>query len=217
MKTVKEYIYDEIKNLIFVGKLRPGQRFAYEDIQKRLDVSVIPIREAVSALKAEGFVDIVSRRGVYIRDLQESEIKEIYFLRRILEPIALKEAILNMNDDELHELKGIAERIKKSEKDENLKLLLLQNKDFHLYLYNLSKKQYLVKLIQQLWIWTAPYRSLYHKISKQKNPSRDLHEIIISACENKKPEIAIKAMLKHFENAENELRKLARARRTLKT
>ena len=56
-----------------------------------------------------------------------------------------------------------------------------------------------MKIIKQLWTWTSPYRSIYYNQSKQKHYSRDLHAIIIKACEDKIPEIAVEAMEKHFD------------------
>ena len=134
-----------------------------------------------------------------IIDIKESDIDEIYFLREILETIAIKEAIKNINEEQLKKLKDLNINIKESKKDHNMHLLFIQNKDFHLYLYNIANKPYLLKLIKQLWTWTSPYRSIYYNRSKQKHYSRDLHAIIIKACEEKIPEIAVEAMENHFD------------------
>lgn len=210
MKTLKEQVYDEIKNLILLGKLKPGERISYDKLAENLGVSLIPLREVMNLLEAEGLIKIKSRKGAFIKNLKESDIDEIYYLREILETIVIKEAIKNIKEEQLEKLKDLDIKIKESEKDHNLHLLFIQNKDFHLYLYNIANKSFLLKLIKQLWTWTAPYRTIYYNRSKERDFSRDLHSIIIKACEDKIPKIAVEAMKKHFEIAKLELKKILR-------
>ncbi|MHB8277788.1 MAG: GntR family transcriptional regulator [Candidatus Humimicrobiaceae bacterium] len=208
MKTIKEQVYDEIKNLILLGKISPGERVSYNKLVTNLNVSLIPLREAMNLLEADGLIEIKSRKGVFVKDLKESEVDEIYFLRSILEPIVLREAILNINEDQIKKLKNLNIEIEKSKEDSNLHLLFMQNKDFHIFLYSISNKPFLLKLIQQLWKWTAPYRTIFYNKSKQKEQTKDLHLTIIEACEKKDSEIAVNAMLRHFEDANLELKKI---------
>jgi len=210
MKTLKEQVYDEIKNLILLGKILPGERISYDKLVNTLNVSLIPLREAMPFLEADGLIEIKSRKGVFVKDLNGSEVDEIYYLRGILELIVLKEAILNINENQIKKLKELNVEIEKSKEDSNLHLLFIQNKDFHIYLYSIANRPFLLKLIQQLWKWTAPYRTIYYNQSKQKEESKDLHSIIIEACVKKKPDIAIKAMEKHFDIAKSELKKIIR-------
>jgi DNA-binding GntR family transcriptional regulator len=208
MKTVKEQVYEEIKNLILLGKILPGERVSYNKLAINLNVSLIPLRESMNLLEADGLIEIKSRKGVFVKDLKESEVDEIYYLREILEPIVLREAILNISENQIKKLKNLNIEIEKSKKDSNSHLLFLQNKDFHIYIYSIANKPFLLKLIQQLWKWTAPYRTIYYSQSKQKEQIKDLHLSIIEACEKKEPEIAVNAMLRHFEDAKLELKKI---------
>ena len=211
MKSVTDQVYENIKNLIYLGKIQPGERIDYNLLQTEFNVSIIPIREATKLLVAEGLVELQPRKGTYVRNLKTEEIDEIYYLRGILETNALKEAIKSINNKDIIKLKEIANKIKIAKKDRDSSLLFSQNKDFHLFVYSLANKPFLLKLIQQLWAWTAPYRTIYHLASRDKREDVDieLHQTIIEACEKKDTELGIRAMLGHFERARKEIKSIA--------
>ena len=55
-RTKQEYVYQSLRSAIMHGELPPGQRLVIDDIARRLEVSAIPIREALQSLQAEGLV-----------------------------------------------------------------------------------------------------------------------------------------------------------------
>ncbi len=85
---VYAFIKDRIINLDF----KPGERLKTQDLAKRLKVSRTPVREALSRLEQEGFVQSDSGWGYFVNQMNIGQILEVFDVREILEGAAAKEA-----------------------------------------------------------------------------------------------------------------------------
>lgn len=91
MKTVsavdvaKSYLEDRIVN----GLFRPGQQIKEEDVSSRLEISRPPIREAFKILEGEGLVVRRPNRGVFVSQISEKDVWEVYSLLQWLYELAL--------------------------------------------------------------------------------------------------------------------------------
>jgi DNA-binding GntR family transcriptional regulator len=96
--------YNWIKNAIDDGYLKVGEPLSENRLSKEIGVSRTPVREALRALTQEGYVDIVPGRGAFVSELSLEDAKEIYDIRRLLEPFAALSAIQRIPDDEIEAL-----------------------------------------------------------------------------------------------------------------
>ncbi len=74
------------------GTLTPGSRLDYKQLALELDVSTTPVREAVTQLASEGFVELVPRLGAIVRSLNQTSAKEYYEVREAVETFATMKA-----------------------------------------------------------------------------------------------------------------------------
>lgn len=81
--------YLAIKQLIVGGELAAGGQLNIDALARRLGVSNSPVREALRRLEHERWVETVPFRGAFVRRLDETELAELYELRRIIELAAL--------------------------------------------------------------------------------------------------------------------------------
>jgi DNA-binding GntR family transcriptional regulator len=81
-----------VLRLIFDGVLRPGQRLPQDAIAQALGVSRIPVREALIALEHEGWVTIVTHRGVFVNSVDEAAIRDHYELYGLFYGFAVRRA-----------------------------------------------------------------------------------------------------------------------------
>ena len=65
-RTKQEFVYRTIRSAILRCELRPGERLVIEDLAQRLDVSTIPVREALQLLQSEGLVESVPHVGTTV-------------------------------------------------------------------------------------------------------------------------------------------------------
>jgi DNA-binding GntR family transcriptional regulator len=77
--------YAEMKRQIIEGELPPGGQWLEEELAARFGMSRTPVREAAVRLEQEGFVDIVPRRGVRVRELTRRDVREVNEVLECLE------------------------------------------------------------------------------------------------------------------------------------
>lgn len=82
-------VYKKIKNNLLYLKILPGGVLQEREIANIFSVSRTPIREAVQRLAVEGWVKINSGRGIVVKSINKKDVREIFQLRRIIEPMIL--------------------------------------------------------------------------------------------------------------------------------
>jgi DNA-binding GntR family transcriptional regulator len=78
------------------GELPPGQRLVIDDIARRLEVSAIPIREALQSLQAEGLVVSAPHVGATVASISQDEVHEVFAIMEGLETVAVREAAVRL-------------------------------------------------------------------------------------------------------------------------
>jgi DNA-binding GntR family transcriptional regulator len=86
-------IVERIKGAIESGSLPAGHAIGQQQLADQLGVSRQPIRQALPLLIAEGWIESLPNRRLLVRQLDSSEIDEIFSVRRLLEPVALSASI----------------------------------------------------------------------------------------------------------------------------
>lgn len=75
------------------GRWAAGHPLRQEEIATELGVSRVPVREALFQLQAEGLLEMVPNKGMYVRTLSEPELRELFHLRRLIECDVLRQAV----------------------------------------------------------------------------------------------------------------------------
>jgi DNA-binding GntR family transcriptional regulator len=79
-RSVSEGVADHIRELVFSGELRDGQRVPQREIAKTLGVSSVPVREALAGLQREGVVTIEPNRGAFVNGLDADIVTEQFYI-----------------------------------------------------------------------------------------------------------------------------------------
>ena len=112
-RNVGEVVADHIRQLVFDGSLRDGERVPQREIAEALAVSSIPVREAVVALEREGVVSIHAGRGAFVNGLDpEVALEQFYVFGRIY-GLAARRAAERADGAWLEHLADLAERIER--------------------------------------------------------------------------------------------------------
>jgi DNA-binding GntR family transcriptional regulator len=98
-------VYNQIKNLILCNEVMPGQKLHHQQLSERLGVSRTPVREALTRLVQEGYVAFLPNRGFTCKEIRMQEAEELYELREALEAFAVENAIKNLTDTALNQLR----------------------------------------------------------------------------------------------------------------
>jgi DNA-binding GntR family transcriptional regulator len=90
LRTYKQAVYENIREMIVWLDLLPGERLVENDLAARFGVSKTPVREALALLDADGLVDTVPYRGTTVRWLTVPEMQEQNILVDALEVPAFR-------------------------------------------------------------------------------------------------------------------------------
>jgi DNA-binding GntR family transcriptional regulator len=96
-----------LRQEIIAGRLRPGDRLVERELAERFGVSRVPVREAIRALVAEGFVHFETPRRTVVRRLAPSDVRELFELREALEVYAAGLAASRATPDDLAEVEQL--------------------------------------------------------------------------------------------------------------
>jgi DNA-binding GntR family transcriptional regulator len=99
--TAHEVVLQALRRALLTGGIPAGTRLVQADIAAQLGVSNTPVREAIRELAAEGLVEFVRYKGAVVHKPTPAEIEELYELRLLLEPVAIRKAAERMSDAEI--------------------------------------------------------------------------------------------------------------------
>ena len=94
--TLRAHVVKILSSGILSGKYKPGDRLNESQIARELNISRIPVREALSQLQEQGLVQNRERRGMFVTNIGQEEVQQIASLRFLLESEALRLAKMNM-------------------------------------------------------------------------------------------------------------------------
>ena len=86
--SLSKLVKGDVLGLILSGVLVPGQRINEPDVATRLQVSRVPVREALRELESQGLVVARKHAGVFVRQLEPDEIRDLYQMRGLLDGFA---------------------------------------------------------------------------------------------------------------------------------
>ncbi|MFF4499129.1 GntR family transcriptional regulator [Streptomyces sp. NPDC001401] len=104
---VRERVLASLRQEIISGSLRPGDRLVERELAERFGVSRVPVREAIRALVAEGFVHFETPRRTVVRRLTPHDVQELFELREALEVYAAGLAAARATPEDLAQVQEL--------------------------------------------------------------------------------------------------------------
>ena len=98
-------VRDELRRRIIDGRLPPGTRLVERHLATELDVSRVPVREALRDLVAEGYAVTRPTRGIAVRSYPDAEVDELFEIRSALEAVLVDRAAAGLPKDRLNLLR----------------------------------------------------------------------------------------------------------------
>src|SRR4051794_30349776 len=83
-KKLTDEATSDLRRMILVGELRPGQRATQDELATLLDVSTMPVREALLRLVNEGFIETSPNRYYRVAPITKDDINDIYWMHSML-------------------------------------------------------------------------------------------------------------------------------------
>jgi len=170
-------VADAIRAMIVDGRLADGERINEVQISALLGVSRTPLREALNRLSAEGSLNPRPRHGYFVTPLTEDDFVQVYDLRPILDPAALKMAGLP-SPAQLDRLEALNKKLAALQKPERA---IECDDDWHRELLAHCPNRVLVDMIESLIRRTRRYELALMREQKHIIRAAETHTMILAA------------------------------------
>lgn len=202
-RTLAERAFATLHEAIVTGALAPGERLPIEELAEILEMSPMPIREALRLLDSVGLVENIPHRGARVTELSIGDLREVYEARLALEPLAVRHAAENFTDaDAQHAADRLAEHVRAS-KQRALGPIWASHTAFHFALYDAANSRWMLRLIHPLWETSERYRFAMLPVRLNLDQRRLEHERILEACIDHDPDRASLELHNHLARTAN--------------
>ncbi len=140
-----QYVLEGIKHRILTGQLTPGQALVETELAAQFGVSKTPVREALKTLAGTGLVVMSQYKGVTVRMVDADMAREVYDVRLLLEPEALRRAVRRGAS-----LDAARDALARSDRSADTAERSLANREFHRALYLSCGNPLLGRLLDQV-------------------------------------------------------------------
>lgn len=196
--SLKQQAYEGIKNAIILQKIPPGSALFERDLGESLEISRTPVREAILLLEMEGWVKSIPRKGTFVSQITISDVEEVIQIRKALESLIIELIIPIIKERDIEQLNEIY--VKQLGQVEDNGQFISVDKDFHIYLSELSGNRRLVYLMNTVSEQIRWFGVSAVNLPNRKEQTLKEHARIIDCLKNKEVEKAKKAALEHIEH-----------------
>lgn len=164
LKSLREQVYDYLFEQLRQRTLDPGSFLDLNQIASKLGISRTPLRDALIYLEVEGYVEIIPRRGVRVKYLDLSEIRDLYQIIGSLEATALLEAAKRFTAEDHQKLRDITVEYRKQLDLGSFDGCLAANYQFHDYFIDNCGNSHLARMVraQKRRLYDWPRRTRIH-------------------------------------------------------
>jgi DNA-binding GntR family transcriptional regulator len=199
--TAQESALIGLRELIRAGELAPGQRIDQRRAAEQLECSIVPVREALKTLEAEGQVAYSPQRGYFVAAMDAQELRELYRIRELLEDEAIRTAIPHVDSALLRVLGILLDEYDEAASDGSVPELIAADRRLHLTLYAACGMTRLVGLLRMLWDSTDRYRAQIYADRAHAHAMGAEHRAIIAAVERRDVATTVRLLAAHREHS----------------
>ena len=201
-RALYEEVAELIRQRIFSRELEPGSWIDERQIAKAYGISRTPLREALKVLAAEGLITMKVRRGAYVTEVSEKDLRDVYHLLSLLESDAAAVVAQTASPAELKKLQVLHAELEaagKPDKEKHDKFFEV-NEAFHMCLLELSQNKWRDQMVADLRKVMKLNR--HNSLFKTGRITESLaeHQAIMAALNAKDPVATAARMREHFAN-----------------
>jgi DNA-binding GntR family transcriptional regulator len=149
-RTKQEYVYQFLRGAIMRGELAPGQRLVIDDIGRQLQVSAIPIREALQFLQSEGLVQGAPHVGATVAPISQQEVQEVFAIMEGLETVGVREAVRWLDDAGTASLSGVVTEMDEAVAARDYERWAALNSDLHRTINEIARMPLLREMTERV-------------------------------------------------------------------
>ena len=194
---LRERVRDLLRDRIVRGDFAPGDRLVERVLAEEMGVSRVPVREALTLLKGEGFVQDVPRRGVIVTVLAKEDVDDLFDVRVALDVQCARLASARATDDEIRALAAIADAADAALARGDLGAIAELNQAFHDAVPRMAHNRILASTLE-------PLEGRLHWVLRQNRSPEILlaeHRELVEALAKRDADGAADVALRHVDTS----------------
>ena len=190
-------VRETLEQMIVTGDLADGERLDEVTLAERFGCSRTPLREAFQALAASGLVQLIPRRGAFVRHPGLEEMVEMFEVMAELEALCGRLAARRVTPALLAALQATVAACEAAVARDDHDLYYAENERFHLLLYEAAGNGFLAAEAGRLHRRLKPYRRLQLRVRGRMDQSLAEHRAVLSALQDGRAEAAAETLRDH--------------------
>jgi len=190
-------VHGRLKDQILEVERAPGTLLLEAQLAEEFGVSKTPVREALRLLAQAGWVVVLPRKGYIIRPVELGDVRDIFGIRKVIEPSLAAEAAQRATSADVHRLRSLLDQQHLAKDD--LRAALLAAREFHLVFADIAGSARARAILEEL---LDEVRRLYHLLPIQQRITSDdeirSHGKILDAVEARDAAAASKLTVRHL-------------------
>jgi DNA-binding GntR family transcriptional regulator len=193
-------IFHELRRAIVAGEVPPGRALYEGELAAQFEVSKTPVREALSLLRAQGFVELIPYKAYLVSQISLRDMQDLFEARLMVESAIATLAAERISDEALVEIEELArlDLAFPNESREDRLAWAEHNKRFHMRIGEATGNRELIKILDLLLDKIA--RVVYLFYSREfLEPQRPAHLRIARALKARDAGAASRAVREHIQ------------------
>jgi GntR family transcriptional regulator, carbon starvation induced regulator len=182
------------------GEYQPGQRLKAQDLATDWNISPTPVREALQRMATMGLVEAVPNRGMRVAGIRVDEMREVYSLRLLLEPFALRLSLERVDSEWERDVRATFASLEHQLSEEPADFVAFErvHSAFHAALLSRADSTWLMRIIEMLGVHSVRYRLLSLGPRGGAAEVLEEHRGLCTACVDGDIDRAVEALFNHI-------------------
>lgn len=203
-------IYERMVATILDHRLSPGTKLVEDKLATAFGVSRTRIRPVLVRLANEQIVTLTPNRGAMVAQPTQTEAREVFEVRRMIEPTLIECFIATCSPADLAVLKRCISEEEAARLAGDMRRAIRLAGDFHLHIANASGHQTLGRILRELVSRTSLILMTYSNNHAQVRAEAtacgcEEHRALLDAIRLREPREATRLMRKHLNQLESQL------------
>lgn len=156
-ETVNQWVYRTLREAVMIGRIPPGRPLTIREIAAALEVSTMPVREALRRLASEQALEVRDNRRVLVPQMTAARFQELCELRITIEGHAAERALPWLTEEVIAQMTEVDKGIDAANAVADVETATVLNQQFHRLLYMANPHQTAMPLIESLWLQLGPF------------------------------------------------------------
>lgn len=185
---VRDKVLQRCRMMLMAGHVVPGQKLPLRPLAEELNTSLMPVRDALNRLVADGALELSSSRTIRVPPMSDERLYELHEIRRALEGLAAEFATPMISETSIDRLVQLIEDMGHALAGNNYDSYIASHYSFHFTIYAAADRPTLNSMIDMLWLQVGPwFRQSIEQANKMSGDPNFTHKKVVEALRARDP------------------------------